>query len=30
MKIYESKNLTDVGKEVIIHRAGATKITVEK
>ena len=29
MKIYESKNLTDVGKEVIIHRAGATKITVE-
>jgi hypothetical protein len=29
MKIYDSKGLTDVGKQVIAARAGATKITVE-
>ncbi len=29
MKIYESKNLSDIGKQVIIQRAGAGKITVE-
>ncbi|KAA3439314.1 hypothetical protein [Rufibacter hautae] len=29
MKIYESKGLTEVGKEVIVSRAGATKVTVE-
>lgn len=29
MKIYDSKGLTDVGKQVISARAGATKITVE-
>lgn len=29
MKIYESRGLEDLGKEVIISRAGATKITVE-
>lgn len=29
MKIYESKNLSDVGKQVMIQRAGATKVTVE-
>ena len=29
MKIYESKGLQDVGKQVMIQRAGATKITVE-
>ncbi|NNC27420.1 hypothetical protein HKX42_11100, partial [Salinisphaera sp. USBA-960] len=29
MKIYESKNLVDVGKQVIVSRAGATKVTVE-
>ncbi|GGG54600.1 hypothetical protein [Hymenobacter glacieicola] len=29
MKIYESRNLTEVGKQVMIQRAGATKITVE-
>lgn len=29
MKIYESKNLSDVGKQVMIERAGATKIIVE-
>ncbi|RAJ90837.1 hypothetical protein LX87_05466 [Larkinella arboricola] len=29
MKIYESKGLADVGKQVMIQRAGATKITVE-
>jgi hypothetical protein len=29
MKIYESKSLQDVGKQVIVQRAGATKITVE-
>jgi hypothetical protein len=29
MKIYESKNLTDVGKQVMIERAGATKVIVE-
>ncbi|MGJ1360128.1 hypothetical protein ACR79K_25825 [Sphingobacterium siyangense] len=29
MKIYESKGLTDLGKQVMSQRAGATKITVE-
>ncbi|WON93879.1 hypothetical protein [Sphingobacterium sp. UGAL515B_05] len=29
MKIYESKNLQDIGKQVMSQRAGATKITVE-
>lgn len=29
MKIYESKGLTEVGKQVIAARAGATKISVE-
>lgn len=29
MKIYESKKLAEVGKAVMIERAGATKITVE-
>lgn len=29
MKIYESKGLQDVGKSVMIQRAGATKITVD-
>lgn len=29
MKIYESRNLTEVGKQVMIERAGATKIVVE-
>lgn len=29
MKIYQSKSLEDVGKSVMIERAGATKITVE-
>lgn len=29
MKVYESKGITDVGKQVMIQRAGATKITVE-
>lgn len=29
MKIYDSKGLNDVGKAVMIERAGATKITVE-
>lgn len=29
MKIYESKGLQDVGKAVMIERAGATKISVE-
>ncbi|QHL86744.1 hypothetical protein GU926_04540 [Nibribacter ruber] len=29
MKIYESKNLVEVGKQVIVSRAGATKVTVE-
>ncbi|MBX0289344.1 hypothetical protein K3G63_02780 [Hymenobacter sp. HSC-4F20] len=29
MKIYESRNLTDVGKQVMVERAGATKIVVE-
>lgn len=29
MKIYESKGLQDVGKAVMIERAGATKVTVE-
>ena len=29
MKIYESKGLQDVGKMVMVERAGATKITVE-
>jgi hypothetical protein len=29
MKIYTSKNLEDVGRQVMIERAGATKITVE-
>jgi hypothetical protein len=29
MKIYESKGLIDVGRQVIIQRAGATKIVVE-
>ncbi len=29
MKIYESKNLSEVGKAVMIERAGATKIIVE-
>jgi len=29
MKIYESKGLTEVGKQVMISRAGATKLTVE-
>ncbi|WP_247237982.1 hypothetical protein [Telluribacter sp. SYSU D00476] len=30
MKIYESKGLTDVGKQVMVSRAGATKITIEQ
>ena len=29
MKIYESKGLQDVGKSVMIERAGATKIIIE-
>lgn len=29
MKIYESKGLQDVGKQVMIQRAGATKVVVE-
>lgn len=29
MKIYESKNLTDLGKAVIIQKAGAAKLVVE-
>lgn len=29
MKIYDSKGLSDVGKDVIVSRAGATKVTVE-
>jgi hypothetical protein len=29
MKIYESKGLQDIGKQVISQRAGATKILVE-
>lgn len=29
MKIYESKGLGDVGRQVMISRAGATKVTVE-
>ena len=29
MKIYESKNLAEIGKQVMAARAGATKITVE-
>jgi hypothetical protein len=29
MKIYESKNLSDVGKQVMAARAGAPKITIE-
>jgi|GEM_PF-700198 len=29
MKIYESRNLTEVGQQVMVSRAGATKITVE-
>ena len=30
MKIYDSKNLGDIGKQVIVSRAGATKISIEK
>ena len=30
MKIYDSKNLGDIGKQVIVSRAGATKINIEK
>ena len=30
MKIYDSKGLGDVGKQVIVSRAGATKISVEQ
>jgi energy-coupling factor transporter transmembrane protein EcfT len=29
MKIYESKQISEVGKQVMVSRAGATKITVE-
>lgn len=29
MKIYESRNLTEVGKQVMIERAGATRIVIE-
>ncbi|QQT33008.1 hypothetical protein I6I99_10760 [Sphingobacterium multivorum] len=29
MKIYESKGLTELGKQVMSQRAGATMITVE-
>lgn len=29
MKIYESKGLQDVGKQVMVQKAGATKVTVE-
>lgn len=29
MKIYQSKNLEEIGKQVIPERAGATKVTVE-
>lgn len=29
MKIYESKGLTELGKQVMIQRAGATKMVVE-
>jgi hypothetical protein len=29
MKIYESKSLQEVGKQVIIQKAGATKIIIE-
>ncbi|MFM8835054.1 MAG: hypothetical protein ACKOEV_15745 [Cytophagales bacterium] len=29
MKIYESRGLVEIGKEVISQRAGATKIVVE-
>ena len=30
MKIYDSKNLGEIGKQVIVSRAGATKINIEK
>lgn len=29
MRIYESRNLTEVGKQIMIQRAGATKIIIE-
>ena len=29
MKIYDSKNLTDLGKAVIIQKAGAARVVVE-
>lgn len=29
MKIYESKGISDIGKSVMVQRAGATKVTVE-
>jgi hypothetical protein len=29
MKIYKSKGLEELGKQVMIARAGATKVTVE-
>lgn len=30
MKIYESNGLSDIGKQIMVSRAGATKITVEQ
>jgi hypothetical protein len=29
MKIYESKGLVDIGKQIMVSKAGATKVTVE-
>jgi len=29
MKIYESKNLGEIGKQVIIQKAGAARLVVE-
>ena len=29
MKIYESKNLSDLGKSVIVQKAGAARLVVE-
>ena len=30
MKIYESKGLQEIGKQVMIQRAGAAKITIDE
>ncbi|WP_255772856.1 hypothetical protein [Tellurirhabdus bombi] len=29
MKIYDSKGLSDVGRQIMVSRAGATMITIE-